>query len=56
MKLKEAYQLFKEEAKISIGFSTFAELRPSEVFPVSQRDHEVCMCNCVCTMKIFRCY
>lgn len=44
MKLKEAYQLFKEEAKISIGFSTFAELRPSEVFPVSQRDHEVCMC------------
>ena len=44
MKLKEAYQLFKEETKVTIGFSTFATLRPAEVFPVSQRDHEVCMC------------
>ncbi|GBM71948.1 hypothetical protein AVEN_163100-1 [Araneus ventricosus] len=44
MKLKEAYQLFKEEAKIYIRFSTFAALRPAKVFPVSQRDHEVCMC------------
>ncbi|GBO13558.1 hypothetical protein AVEN_54992-1 [Araneus ventricosus] len=44
MKLKEAYQLFKEEAKIYIGLSTFAALHSAEVFPVSQRDHEVCMC------------
>ncbi|GBM34552.1 hypothetical protein AVEN_77518-1 [Araneus ventricosus] len=44
MKLKEAYQLFKEEAKIYKGFSTFAALRPAEVFPVSPRNHKVCMC------------
>lgn len=42
----EAYQLFKtENPDKKIGKSKFASLRPQNVVPVSDRDHNVCCCR-----------
>ena len=45
--LKELYELFKKEhVTESIGFSTFAKLRPKNwVFAGSSGTHSVCVCS-----------
>ena len=45
MSMKEAHSLFiKDNSSIKIGKSKFAELRPSNVFPITGKDHVVCCC------------
>lgn len=42
----EAYQLFKSDhPNKKIGKSKFASLRPKNVVPVSEKDHNVCCCR-----------
>ena len=44
--LKEAYQVFKEENGVHLGFSKFASLRPKQVvLPVTSGTHSVCVCT-----------
>lgn len=45
MNLKEAHEIFTQDAEFSIGISKFSELRPQHVFLTSLRDQDVCMCK-----------
>ncbi|ESO91762.1 hypothetical protein LOTGIDRAFT_163120 [Lottia gigantea] len=43
--LMEAFRLFKQEnPSIKVQKSKFANLRPKEVLPISEKDHTVCCC------------
>ena len=42
----EAYELFKiDHPEVKVGKSTFANLRPLYIVPISKKDHSVCCCK-----------
>lgn len=45
MSIGEAHQLLTMETEMDIGQSKFAELRPTEVLPMTSNNQEVCICK-----------